>query len=411
MALRKRLRRTIATVVGASVGVQLLTAGVVSVVASLHRRQRKPSGFPYLEPMSDEVAGNEVTVYTYGTHLYEEMLAEIERASDYIYFESFIWKSDEIGQEFKDALIRAAERGVRVCCTWDVFANIVVPRSFFNFPPIVRTYPYPLLKGGIKFLSLKHSGRDHRKILVIDGNVGFVGGYNIGSNYANKWRDTHARVRGPLVTELESAFVDMWNWGAGHPRDLLPEPTCQAWTAEIRTHCNTPQTMTYPIRNMYLEAIRKASSRVWLTQAYFIPDDDVQIALLEAVERGVDVSVVIPEESNHVMADWLSRARYETLLEGGVKIFLYQKAMIHSKTAVIDSVWSTIGTANLDSLSLLGNYEINLEVFDRSLASTMEDVFTMDLTNCRELSLEEWTQRPFYARLAERILRPLSIIM
>jgi cardiolipin synthase len=158
---------------------------------------------------------------------------------------------------------------------------------------------------------------------------------------------------------------------------------------------------------MYLEAIDRATSRVMLTHAYFIPDPDLTRSLLNAAERGVEVSIIVPDESNHALADWLSRGCYDDLLVGGVKLFLYQNAMIHSKTATIDGVWSTVGTANLDHLSLAGNYEINVEMFSDEVARTLEQVFANDLQNCVELTTNHWRTRSLTARLSERAISPL----
>lgn len=406
MALRKKIGKTLLRVGLTVVGTQLATAVAVNSIASLSRRHRTPRGFPYLEPESVEVEGNRLTVYTYGAHLYDAMIEAIDAAEEYVYLETFIWKGDEMGQRFIDAVSRAAARGVRVACIWDVFANMVVPPSFFRFPPDVWTAPYPLVKGMIR---PRNSGRDHRKILCVDGKLAFVGGYNIGTLYANKWRDTHLKIEGDFCAELESCFVDMWN-------DLdkkrpLAHPTHRTWAPALRLHRNLPRVGVYPIRNVYLDAINKASARVWLTHAYLLPDADLASALLGAAARGVDVSIIIPDASNHPLTDWLSRAHYDALLSGGVRLFLYQGAMIHSKTATVDSIWSTIGTANLDRVSLLGNYEVNVEVIDESMAHLMEEVFLTDLSNCRELTLDDWRARPAYARLAETIIKPLRPLL
>ena len=144
--------------------------------------------------------------------------------------------------------------------------------------------------------------------------------------------------------------------------------------------------MVYPIRGMYLEAIDRASHHIYLTHAYLIPDTDMLSALIRAARRGVDVRIIIPAESNHIVADWLSRGFYGQLLRGGVRLLLYQGAMVHAKTATIDGQWSTIGTANIDRLSLLGNYEINMEVFNADVARQMEEIFAIDSTNTVELT-------------------------
>jgi cardiolipin synthase len=411
MGLPRTLGRAAALGAAAAVAVELATAAAVNVVATTRRRRRKPRGFPFVEPLTVDVAGNAMTIYTYGAHLYDAMIEAIDAAQDYIYLETFIWKSDAVGERFMSAVGRAAQRGVKVACMYDVFANIVVPATFFRFPPGVMVHPFPLIGGGLKFLHPRNSGRDHRKIMVVDGRVAFTGGYNLGSLYEHQWRDTHLRVEGDFASELEDAFVTQWNSSPGAPRRHLTPPQRRSWAPELRLHRNTPRLFVYPIRNMYLEAINRAHHHVWLTHAYLIPDDDLIAALIDAADRGVDVSIIIPAQSNHVTADWLARDHYETLLSAGIKLFLYQGAMIHSKTATVDHTWSTVGTANLDSLSLVGNYEVNVEVISADFAAAMEQVFRTDLANCVRLELGEWRQRPWYARLSEAILAPLRPLL
>ena len=164
----------------------------------------------------------------------------------------------------------------------------------------------------------------------------------------------------------------------------------------------------FPIRAMYIEAIDRANTHVYLTHAYFIPDRAMRAGLVEAVKRGVDVQVLVPENSNHVTADWLARRHFRELLGAGVRIHLYRHIMIHSKTATIDGIWSTVGTANIDRYSLLGNYETNLEVYSEDLAGQMERMFELDKTNAREITLEEWERRPLPAKVVERVLASLS---
>ena len=162
---------------------------------------------------------------------------------------------------------------------------------------------------------------------------------------------------------------------------------------------------------MYLEAIDRAEHHIYLTQAYFLPDEALTRGLVKAVERGVDVQIIVPEISNHVVADWISRALYDTLLAGGVRILRYRNAMVHAKTATIDGRWSTIGTANLDRLSLAGNYEINIELTDKDVAARMEEIFATDAENCAELTLEEWRSRGTVARTVEGLLSPWRPIL
>src|SRR4051812_11271018 len=367
--------------------------------------------FPRTEAADLPLGESSVTVYTYGTVLYENMLAAIEDARERVLFESFIVKDDEVGQRFKTALIAAAERGVEVFVIYDAFANLVVRRAFFDFPPSVNVVRYPAFNPGMLLLDVRKSGRDHRKLLVVDGEIGFVGGYNIGSAFATQWRDTHLRVTGPSAWELENAFVDFWNEHRAPTQPELPERGSTSWEPSLRVHRNVPSQLIYPIRAMYLEAIDRATERISITQPYFIPDRAMRRALLAAARRGVDVRVLVPASSNHVLTDWLSRGFYAQLLHGGVTIWRFERAMIHAKTMTIDGRWSTIGTANIDRLSLTGNYELNVELFDRGVAQHLERVFATDLSNATQLTLGEWERRGVVAKLTERLLAPLRPLL
>jgi cardiolipin synthase len=244
--------------------------------------------------------------------------------------------------------------------------------------------------------------------MAVDGRVAFLGGYNIGSLYAAGWRDTHVRVRGLGAREVENDFVDFWNAHCTADLPKLGAAGERSWDSAAVFHRNDPYMRIFPIRAMYLEAIDRANEHVYLTHAYFIPDRAMRTGLVEAAKRGVDVQVLVPEHSNHVTADWLGRRHFHELLRAGVRIFRYRHIMIHSKTATIDGVWSTVGSANIDRYSLLGNYEINLEVYSRRFAAQMERMFELDKTNAKELTLEEWERRPLPAKVVERVLATLS---
>jgi cardiolipin synthase len=393
---------------------QLSIALGLTLVDSWRRRGKKREPFPVTPPADIQVGAGVVTPYTFGEDLFEAMLAEIDSAQSQILFETYIWKSDEVGQQFKAAVEAAADRGVDVYVIYDAFANLVVPRDFKRFSPKIRVLAYPMYAAGLRFWDLRRYGRDHRKILVVDDRIAFVGGYNIGSAYANEWRDTHARVTGPAVWDLKRAFVDFWNMqaraGRG-PGSLLTVDASDDWDATVRIHRNVPRLWTFPIRGMYLEAIDRARHTIYLTHAYFIPDDDFVDTLLSACARGVDVRLLLPATSNHVVADWLSRGFYTTLLEGGVRIHLFQGAMVHAKTATVDGRWCTIGTANIDRLSMTGNYEINIEFIDAGLAEQMEGIFRRDLGNTVELTLDQWRARGVARRFAEMVLAPLRPLL
>ena len=409
--LTKVIRRALLTVFG----VQVALAIGLTLVDSYRRRGKKPKPFPTTPPRTVQIGGGTVTTYTFGTDLYDDMLAAIEGARRQILFETYIWKGDEVGERFKAALAAAADRGVEVYVIYDGFANLVVSPRFKRFPANMKVLRYPVYTAGFRFFDLGRYGRDHRKILVVDDAIGFVGGYNIGAPYETEWRDTHMRITGPGVWDLKRAFADFWNLNRrkrlGHSERPLLLETASTWEPKIRFHRNIPRLWMFPIRSMYLEAINRASHNVWMTHAYFIPDQDFVDAMKAAAGRGVDVRLLVPHKSNHIVADWISRGYFSQLLTAGVRILRYRDAMVHAKTSTIDGNWSTVGTANVDRLSLQGNYEINVEVIDPDVARVLEDVFRLDESNCLELTLSEWEARDLHRKFTEMLLGPLRPLL
>ncbi|MFA6575565.1 MAG: phospholipase D-like domain-containing protein [Nocardioides sp.] len=404
-------RKTFLTVIGIQLGVAI----VMSLVDSYRRRGKKPKPFPVTAPSTVTVGDGTVTTYTYGRDLYEDMLAAIDGAQRQILLETYIWKGDETGERFKSALAAAADRGVEVYCIYDGFANLVVSPVFKRFPDNMKVLRYPLYAAGWRFFDVARYGRDHRKILVVDESVGFVGGYNIGSAYETEWRDTHVRITGPAVWDLKRAFADFWNLNRrrrirASERPLLLE-TASTWEPHIRVQRNVPRLWMFPIRSMYIEAINRASRNIWMTTAYFTPDQDFVDAMRHAALRGVDVRLLLPLKSNHILADWISRGYFSQLLASGVRVFRYQGAMMHAKTATVDGTWTTVGTANIDRLSLQGNYEINVEVIDEQLAKRLEEVFATDQSNCLELTSGEWEARDLHRKFTEYFLAPLRPLL
>lgn len=406
-------------------GVPLLVAVLMTLVDSYRRRGKRPKPFPVDPPGEVQIGDGSVRTYTFGQDLYDDMLEAIESAKEQILFESYIWKGDEVGERFKKALHDAAARGVEVYAIYDGFANLVVSRRFKRFGPRLRVLEYPIYTAGWRFFDLRRYGRDHRKILVVDDRVGFVGGYNVGSAYATEWRDTHVRITGPAVFDLKRAFADFFNShrkyvrggddsgskrshrGARNGHRPLLVQTSAEWEPRIRMHRNVPRLWMFPIRAMYIEAINRAYDHIYMTHAYLIPDSDFVEALKSAARRGVDVRLLVPATSNHVVADWLSRGYYGELLEAGVRIHRFQGAMVHAKTATIDGRWATVGTANIDRLSMTGNYEINVEFIDSEMAAQMERIFATDLGNSVELTADHWAARGAHRKFTELVLAPL----
>jgi cardiolipin synthase len=297
---------------------------------------------------------------------------------------------------------------VEVYVVFDRFGNLVVPRAFKQFPPAVHTLVYQGVQRPLQVLDPRRYALEHRKVLVVDGKVGFLGGYNLGSLYATEWRDTHLRVEGPAAAHLAAEFVNFWQRHSPALERIAPHRYPRKFDPYLVLQSNDAMRLAFPIRDMYISAIDRAEERIRLTNAYFIPDRVLRAALKNAVQRGVDVQVLLPWVSNHTLADWMARGLFTELLRAGIRIFGYQ-AMIHAKTCTIDGQWSTIGTANIDRLSSVGNYEMTAEIYSRELARQMEEVFEQDKANAKELTLEVWAARPWYAKLSERILSPSRV--
>src|ERR687896_1942654 len=266
------LRRLGLRVFLALTALQAVTVGVLVALAELRKRRQGPrEGFPWEDQpeIRMESSKDRLKIYAYGVSLYEAMLDEIEAAQDEIFVGTFIWKADEVGRRFVDALARKAGQGVEVYVVFDGLANVLVPPSFKRFPAKIHRMHFRPLSGPAKILNPRNVFRFHRHVMSVHGRVAFLGGYNIGTLYAAGWRDTHVRVRGRVVHEVESSFVDFWNAHRSYDLPALEPVRERDWNPDIRVRLNDPYLRIFPIRGMYLDAIARANQRICLTHAYF----------------------------------------------------------------------------------------------------------------------------------------------
>lgn len=397
-------------------GVAQLGAVVAVHAVDRLRKARIPggvSGFPVLPPSDTPVGTNVVRTYTEGQTLYADMLQAIREAKEFVYFETYVWRGDAVGQEFKDALCEAADRGVEVYAIYDGFGTLNQNPFFKIFPahPHLHVRKVPEIRSGMLTFRVRRTGREHRKTLIVDDQLGFVGGFNIGEDFGTEWRDTHVRVTGPAVEELSDGYALFWNYVRRRRQPRLPQKYLKEWNPPINAAANMPSRLLFPVRGLYLDAFERATERILITTAYFIPDREILSALKAAARRGVTVQVLIPEYSNHILADWVARPFLGELLKAGVEIWLYQHAMVHSKTMTVDGIWSTVGTANIDRLSLMGNFEVNLQIRSDEYAAQIERIFANDLTTARRLTLEEWEDRSLLVKIGELLLRPYEAVV
>ncbi len=406
---RLSLKRLLLQLTGIMFGLQVLIVAVLQVISVRRKRHQPQGGFPHKSLEEVQVGKNKVQLLDYGRELYDAMLATIDTAQESIYLETYIWKSDAVGQAFKDHLARKAAEGVEVYVIYDNFANIVVPGKFKVFPSNINVLCYYAIRSPLHIFDPRRYALDHRKLLIVDGSTSFIGGYNLGTTYATRWRDTHLRIQGQAAADLAQSFVDFWNLHT-HPSRRITRHYARCFDPLINMRETNAMRLTFPIRDMYIEAINRAEHHIMLTDAYFVPDRVLLDELMDAAKRGVDTRVLIPWTSNHIVADWLTRGFLADCLKAGIRVFGYRN-MLHAKTCTIDGQWSTIGTANLDRLSSVGNYEINVEVYSEKLAHQMEELFERDISNSFELTLDWWTNRSWYMKLSEHILSPLRLLL
>src|SRR6266487_737517 len=364
---------------------------------------------PRLHLAEFQIGKNALQLYKDGHELYDAMLAAIDGAGESIYLECSLWQDDEVGRAFKWHLEQKAAQGVAVYVMCGGFGNRMRARGSRPFHSGLHILGHRSFYRPWHMLDPRRYAQDHRKLLVVDGGVGFIGGYNLGKRYTTGWRDTHLLLRGPAAAELAHAFIDSWN-RLSVPHERIARRYPRQFDPSIVVRANDALQLTFPIRDMYIEAIDRAERTILLSNASFVPDRVLLDALKAAAQRGVDVEILVPWVSNHVIVDWLTRGHFAECLKAGIRIFGYRN-MLHAKTCTIDGEWSTIGTANLDRLSSVGNYEINVEVYSKKLADQMEELFNCDRSNSFELTLEQWLKRPWYAILSERILSPLRALL
>ena len=366
------------------------------------------------------LVGNRVQLLQDGPATFGAMFAAIEGARDHINLETYIIEDDEVGRKFAAALARKQGEGVQVNFIYDSVGSLEVPKAFFerlaaSGVNVLEFNPVNPLTAGLDW---EVNQRDHRKLLVVDGRVAFLGGVNISSVYSAgsrrpgakqrpgggaPWRDTHVQIEGPVVAEFQKLFIATWEKQKGAKlaaRDYFPATPARGSEVvrAIGSSPDEPYTMMYAT---LLSAIGSAETSVYLTNAYFVPDPQLLAVLLAAAARGVDVKLILPGHTDSWLVFHAGRAHYDELLRGGVGIHERRGAMLHAKTAIIDGVWSTVGSTNLDWRSFLHNDEVNAVVLGGDFAARMTATFESDLAASDAVTLDGWRRRPLGDRARE----------
>ncbi|MFA7281456.1 MAG: cardiolipin synthase [Sterolibacterium sp.] len=371
------------------------------------------------------IAGNKVTLLYDGPQTIAAMIEAINSAKDHINLETYIFDQDELGIRFAELLIARQQAGVQVNVIYDSVGTIGTPQAFFDRMRdagihLLAFNPVNPLKLTVPWAP---NQRDHRKILVVDGTVAFTGGVNISNAYANSslfrsktrrndkvgWRDTHVRIEGPAVAALQWAFLE--NWASQNSPDLPDSnffpPLKEAGDKLVRVLASEPGG-DYEIYKAYVLALQEAGQTVHITSAYFVPDLQILQAMSEAARRGVDVKIILPSVTDSGLVFHAAQSFFSEMLASGIRIYRLQVAVLHTKTAVIDKLWATVGSANIDTRSFLHNSEINVVVFGAEFGNAMEEAFVEDLRHSDEITPAAWAQRPLTDRLKEWAARRLE---
>jgi cardiolipin synthase A/B len=376
------------------------------------------------------VLGNKVTLLQNGPDTHAAMFKAIRAAVDHINLETYIFDDGELGGLLADLLLEKQSLGVQVNVLYDSVGGLLTPQSFFDRLresgiAVVEFNPVNPLAKNPKTWRMNH--RDHRKLLVIDGRIAFIGGVNISDSYSSSplgmpasggeqpeaadvddgWRDTHIQVEGPVVAEFQRLFLDTWTRQAGVPpttRHYYPELPVQG-DEIVRAIGSRADEDASPIYMTLVSAITRAEAEIHLTVAYFGPDPVLLKALVGAAQRGVAVKLVLPSYTDSWAIFHLGRSHYTKLLRAGVEIHERHGAVMHAKTVVIDGVWSSIGSSNLDSRSFLHNDEINAVVLGGEFAAQMDAMFTADLAESEQILLRDWRRRSWWLRIKEHVAR------
>lgn len=376
-------------------------------VSRFLRRPRPGSG-DFSWDADEYVPGNKLTLYIRGESLYASMEEAIGSAKESVNLETYIWGGDGTGHRFADLLCAASKRGVRVRLIYDSVGSL-------DMEPATETR---MRNAGVQILEYHPvapwrprwawNKRAHRKILVVDGKVGFVGGMNICDEHApasqggQDWPDAHARVEGPAAHELDRLFRGVWYKETGRWYESK-SPGDRPGASPVKIVGNHEVIKRFAIREAYVNALRAARTDVCIANSYFIPDWRIRRSLGQAVKRGVSVRVLVPGRSDIRSVWYAMRSRYAGLLARGVRIFEWQGPMMHAKAVVVDSEWAAVGSYNLDHRSLVHNLEANLQTTDRDFAATLKDRFEAGVQGAREVLAEDWARRSWAERGFERL--------
>lgn len=366
-------------------------------------------------------SNNKIDVYVDGNEKFDNLLRDIKEAKNHIHLEYFIIKDSEIGRKIKNLLIEKVKEGVKVRILYDDVGcwRFWFHRKFFNEMKKSGIEIIPFLPAKLPFIGGKLNYRNHRKIVVIDGNIGYTGGINIGDEYLGRnkkfgyWRDTHIRIKGTSVYMLQMIFLIDWYYTTRDAIDLKEYFPKMNYCGEsmVQVVASGPDSDWEAIHYAYFSAICQAKKSIYIETPYFIPDESLLIALKSAALSGVDVRIIFPKIADHKMVNNASYSYFDDILRSGGKVYLYTKGFIHSKVMIIDDKIASTGSANMDLRSFMLNFEINAFIYDEKVVKVITDDFFEDLKNSEEIKDVDFNNRKLMKKISESIARLFSPIL
>ncbi|MEA3423778.1 MAG: cardiolipin synthase [Bacillota bacterium] len=361
---------------------------------------------------------NRVEVLTNGVQTFSRIMRSLLEAKEDIYMEYFIIKDDKLGNKIKDILIEKAKDGVKVKIMYDAVGCWKLGKEFKKQLIEAGVEIYPFCPVAFPVLSRRLNYRNHRKILIVDGKTGYLGGLNIGDEYLGKseklgfWRDTHLKIEGEGVRSLEKIFINDWKFVSGEilESNQIFKPLTYEKHCILQIAASGPDSDWQNIQQGYFSIIATANERIWIETPYLVPDDSLRMALKTAALSGIDVKIIIPNKPDHFFVYWASRDNIEGLAEAGVKIYTYERGFIHSKILTVDGIVASVGTANMDIRSFGINYEVNAFIYGKDTIERLEQDFISDLQDSKMIDYEKHLKRGLKEKVLEALGRLVSPI-
>lgn len=387
--------------------------GASSEFMELVRMNYTHSGALYTE-------GNSLTTFIDGEKKFEALINDIRDAKEFIHIEYYIFRMDNLGKTLIDELSKKVQDGVEVRFVVDAMGSKSIRNKDIKYIRSLGIKFHIFFPGISPYVNIRINFRNHRKIVVIDGEVGYVGGFNVGDEYVNKgdqfdyWRDTHIRIKGKAVNELNKRFILDWDYaseGELKNYDKYFKLQEDSGNIGIQIVSSGPDHKEEYIKNAYMKIINNAKESVYIQTPYLVPDEPMKEALKIAALSGIDVRIMVPDKPDHFFMKWILSANMGELMEWGVKFYTYQKGFIHSKTIVSDGKVCSIGTANLDIRSFQLNFEINAIIYDDKFSKEQENIFIKDIEDCKLVTMDEYENRSRALKIKEALIRLVAPIL